>query len=154
LRALILGLGNPILSDDAVGLVVARRLLERIGREDVDLIEAATSGLQTVQLLSRYDRAVIIDSTQDKAGLGQACRLEAYELETYPLLSSHGVGLGQAIRLAQQLGMRLPDPLLVYAIAVADPYTFGERLTPDLERRLPSLVQQIASDLTRIWRWS
>jgi len=152
LRALILGLGNPILSDDAVGLVAARRLFERIGGEDVDLIEAATSGLQTVQLLSRYDRAVIIDSIQDEARVGEVRRLEVDELRTSPLHSSHGVGLDEAISLARKLGMRLPDPILVYAIAVADPYTFGERLTPELERALPSLIQQITSDLTRLWK--
>lgn len=152
MKALILGLGNPILSDDAVGLQVARRLFERIGGEDIDLIEAAASGLQTIQLLSRYDRAVIIDSTRDKVKVGKVRRLQVDELQTYPLLSSHGVGLGQAVRLARQLGMRLPDPLLVYSIAVADPYTFGERLTPELERALPSLTQQIASDLTRLWK--
>jgi len=152
LRTLILGLGNPILSDDAVGLLVARSLFERIGGEDVDLIEAATSGLQAVQLLSRYDRAVIIDSIQDEAKVGEVRRLEVDELGTSPLHSSHGGGLGQAVRLAQQLGMRLPDPLLVYAIAVADLHTFAERLTPELERALPSMTQQIASDLTRLWK--
>ena len=151
MRTLILGLGNPILSDDAVGLLVARRLFERIGKEDVDLVEAAISGLQTVQLLSRYDRAVIIDSHQDGTRIGKLRRIEVKELDASPLLSSHGVGLGQAIRVAKQLGMRLPEPLLIYAIAIADPYSFGERLTPELERALPSLVQQIASDLTRIW---
>jgi hydrogenase maturation protease len=151
LRALILGLGNPILSDDAVGLLVARSLFERIGGKDVDLIEAATSGLQTVQLLSHYDRAVVIDSIQDEARAGQARRLEVDELRTSPLHCSHGVGLGEAISLGRKLGIRLPDPILVYAIAVADPYTFGERLTPELERALPSIVEQIASDLTRPW---
>ena len=151
MRALILGLGNPILSDDAVGLLVARRLFERIGKEDVDLVEAAISGLQTVQLLSRYDRAVIIDCLLDRTRIGKLRRIEVEELKASPLLSSHGVGLGQAIRVAKQLGMRLPEPLLIYAIAIADPYSFGERLTPELERALPSLVQQIASDLTRIW---
>jgi hydrogenase maturation protease len=152
LRALILGLGNPILSDDAVGLVAARRLFERIGGEDVDLIEAATSGLQTTQLLSRYDRAVIIDSIQDEARVGEVRRLEVDELGTSPLHSSHGVGLGEAIGIARKLGMRLPDTILIYAIAVADPHTFGECLTPELERALPSLIQQITSDVTRLWK--
>lgn len=151
MRTLILGLGNPILSDDAVGLLVARSLFDRIGGEDVDLIEAAVSGLQTLQILSRYDRAVIIDSIQDEARAGQVRRLEVDELRTSPLHSSHGVGLGEAISLAHKLGLRLPDPILVYAIAVVDPYAFGDRLTPELERALPSLVEQIASDLTRLW---
>jgi hydrogenase maturation protease len=152
LKTLILGLGNPILSDDAVGLIVARRLFERIGGADVDLIEAAASGLQTVQLLSRYDRAIIIDSTPDEARFGRVRCLDPDELAAYPLLSSHGIGLGQAIRLAREVGMHMPESLLIFAIGVADPYTFGERLTPELERTLPDITSQIASDLARLWK--
>jgi hydrogenase maturation protease len=152
LRTLILGLGNPILSDDAAGLVAARRLFERLGEQDVDLIEAATSGLQTVRLLSGYDRAVIIDSIHDERRVGEVSRLELDQLKISPLHSSHGVGLADAISLARKLGTRLPDEILVYAIAVADPYTFGEGLTPEVERALLSVVEQIASDLARLWR--
>jgi hydrogenase maturation protease len=152
LRTLILGLGNPILSDDAVGLLAARSLHERIGGESIDLVEAAASGLQTVQLLSSYDRAVIVDAIQDNTKVGQVRRFDIEELERSGLPSSHGVTLGQAVRLAKQLRMPMPESILIYAITVADPYTFGERLTPELERTLPSLIEQIASDLTRLWR--
>src|SRR3972149_5297457 len=114
LRTLILGLGNPILSDDAVGLLVARAVFERIGGDDADLIEAATSGMQTVQLLSRYDRAIIIDSVQDESRIGEVRRLGIEELERKGLPSSHGVTLGQAVGLARQVGMPIPDPILVF----------------------------------------
>ena len=149
MRTLILGLGNPILSDDAAGLQAARQLYELIDGEDIDLVEAAVAGMQTVQLLSGYDRAVIIDVVQDEARVGEVWRLDARELESGSATSSHGIGVGQAMRLARLVGLPLPEEILIYAIAAADTSTFGESLTPQLGQAMPSIVRRIAADLAR-----
>jgi len=150
LRTLILGLGNPILSDDAAGLQAARQLYELIGGEDVDLVEAAVAGMQTVQLLSGYDRAVVIDVVQDETRVGEVWRLDSDDLETGSSTSSHGIGLGQALRLARLMGLLVPEQVLIYAIAAADTCTFGESLTPQLGQALPAIVRRIAADLARL----
>jgi hydrogenase maturation protease len=147
LRTLILGLGNPILSDDAAGLQAARQLYELVGGEDIDLVEAAVAGMQTVQLLSGYDRAVIIDVMQDEARVGEVWRLDSDELENVSSTSSHGIGVGQALRLARLMGLPVPEQILIYAIAAADTSTFGESLTPELRQALPAIVRRIAADL-------
>jgi hydrogenase maturation protease len=147
LRTLILGLGNPILSDDAAGLQAARQLYELLGGEDVDLVEAAVAGMQTVQLLSGYDRAVVIDVVQDEARVGEVWRLDTNDLENVSSTSSHGIGLGQALRLARLMGLPVPEEILIYAIAAADTRTFGESLTPQLGQALPAIVRRIAADL-------
>jgi hydrogenase maturation protease len=147
LRTLILGLGNPILSDDAAGLQAARQLYELVGGDDVDLVEAAVAGMQTVQLLSGYDRAVVIDVVQDEARVGEVWRLDSAELEDVSSTSSHGIGVGQALRLARLMGLPVPDQILIYAIAAADTTTFGESLTPRLGQALPTIVRRIAADL-------
>jgi hydrogenase maturation protease len=150
LRTLILGLGNPILSDDAAGLQAARRLYELMGSEDIDLVEAAVAGMQTVQLLSGYDRAVIIDVVQDEASVGEVWRLDTGDLESGSSTSSHGIGLGEALRLARLMGLPVPEQILIYAIAAADTSTFGESLTPKLGKALPAIVRRIAADLARL----
>jgi hydrogenase maturation protease len=147
LRTLILGLGNPVLSDDAAGLQAARRLYELMGGEDIDLVEAAVAGMQTVQLLSGYDRAVIIDVVQDEARVGEVWRLDSDDLEGGSSVFSHGIGLGQALRLARLMGLPVPEQILIYAIAAADTSTFGESLTPKLGEALPAIVRRIAADL-------
>ena len=149
MRTLILGLGNPILCDDAAGLQAARQLYELIGGEDVDLVEAAVAGMQTVQLLSGYDRAVVIDVVQDEARVGEVWRLDSDDLENVSSTSSHGIGLGQALRLARLMGLPVPEQILIYAIAAADTSTFGESLTPQLGQALPAIVRRIAADLDR-----
>ena len=147
MRTLILGLGNPILSDDAAGLQAARQLYELMSGEDVDLVEAAVAGMQTVQLLSGYDRAVVIDVVQDETRVGEVWRLDGDDLESGSSTSSPGIGLGQALHLARLMGLPVPEQMLIYAIAAADTYTFGESLPPQLGQALPAIVRRIAADL-------
>lgn len=47
--------------------------------------------------------------------------------------------------------MRLPGETIIHAIAVVDSYTFGEGMTPQVEQALPGAVQEIATDLARLW---
>jgi hydrogenase maturation protease len=148
-RTLILGLGNPILCDDAAGLQAARQLYKLMGDEDVDLVEASLAGMQTVQLLSAYDRAVVIDVVQDETRVGEVWRLDSDDLEGGLSTSSHGIGLGQALRLARLTGLPVPGQMLIYAIAAADTHTLGESLTPQLGQALPAIVRRIAADLAR-----
>lgn len=109
------------------------------------------AGFQSVELISRYDRAVIIDVVPDGEQPGRVWRIDGAELEGGAAPSSHGIGLGQALRLARELRMRLPEKTVIYAIAVVDPYTFGEGMTPQVEQALPGAVQEIAADVARLW---
>lgn len=116
----------------------------------VDLVEAAVAGLKTVQLLSQYDRAVIIDCICDGSAAGEVRRLGEEELGEGAGWLSHGVNLALALELARRLALPLPQPLLVYVVAVEDPYTFGERLTPQVERALPGAAAMIVADLAAV----
>jgi hydrogenase maturation protease len=151
IKTLILGLGNSILTDDAAGLEVARRVHSQLGCKDIDLIEAATAGLRSLQLLLGYDRAVIIDVIPDRENTGHVYRLTPKELGDPSTSATHGVGLGQAIQWGRKAGLDVPETVTIYAIAVNDPWTFGEELTPQMEEALPAIVDEIADELAREW---
>ena len=151
MQSLILGLGNPILTDDAAGLEVARRVHSLLGREEIDLREAATGGLQTVQLLIGYDRAAIIDVIPDREHAGRVYRLSPQELGDPSSQVTHGIGLGQAIQWGRKIGLDLPRTVIIYAIAVKDPWTFGEELSPEMEKALPDIVREIGEELAALW---
>jgi hydrogenase maturation protease len=59
-RIVVVGLGNPVLTDDAVGLQVAEVLAERLAGTAVDVIQASWGGMRFIDLLAGYDRAVIV----------------------------------------------------------------------------------------------
>ena len=114
---------------------------------EADLAEAAVAGFKTVQLIAPYDRAVIIDSVCDPSRVGQAWVLREEELTVGSSFISHGLNLRSALALARRLSLPLPRELLIYVIAVQDPYTFGERFTPEVEKALPAAASSIVVEL-------
>ena len=116
------------------------------------MAEAAVAGFKTVQLLAPYERAVIIDSICDGSRAGQVRRLPEEELGAGSSFISHGVNLRSALQLARRLSFPLPQEVLIYVIAVEDPYTFGERFTPEVERALPAAASSIAAEIASLSR--
>ena len=55
-RTVIVGLGNPILSDDGVGVYAARLLAERLAGASVVVSESSLGGLRFLDLLAGFDR--------------------------------------------------------------------------------------------------
>jgi hydrogenase maturation protease len=108
------------------------------------------AAFKTVQLLAPYDRAVIIDSICDPSRVGQVWALREEELGRGSSFISHGVNLRSALELARRLALPLPRELLIYVIAVEDPYTFGEQFTPEVERALPAAAKSIAAELVAL----
>jgi len=113
MKTLVLGLGNPLLSDDSVGLRVARALESRLSRPEVTVLETSVAGLSLLDLLTGYDRAIIIDAVQTGEGkVGQVYRLkpEAFNA-TQHVSTSHGINFTTALELGEKLGLALPSRL-------------------------------------------
>jgi hydrogenase maturation protease len=150
-HTLIVGLGSPILGDDAVGLHVARELADHLPPGAADVVEAGAAGIRLLNVLSGYDRVVFVDALLAREGVaapGELCRLRLDELDrTLRLSGSHDADLGTALALAEQLGEPLPSEVLVYGIAVREVWEFREELSPQVEAALPGIVDAIAQDL-------
>ncbi len=129
---------------------MARRVHELLDDPEADLVEAAIAGLKTIQLLAHYDRGVIIDSICDGSAAGQVRRLREEELEGGCAWLSHGVNLHLALELARRLSLPLPQEILIYVVAVKDPYTFGEQCTAEVEEALPAAADRIVDELAAV----
>jgi len=147
MRTLILGLGNPILRDDAVGMVVARAVHATVASPDVALVEAAVAGLEALDIIAGYDRVIVIDAIQTAAGApGDLHRLSPDDLSTSTHLTTpHDVDFSLALELGRHWGRPLPAEITIYAVEVADPYTFAEELSPEVAARVPEIVRTIVA---------
>jgi hydrogenase maturation protease len=147
-RAVIVGLGNPIRTDDAVGLAVARAVHTRLARPDIELCELAAGGLELVERLAGYARAVIIDAVQGGGGqVGECCRLE-WERGSGSQRTggTHEVGLLEGLELARRLGVQVPEVVRVYVVEVADPYTFGTEMSAPVRDAVPAAAEKILAE--------
>lgn len=142
----LVGVGNPLLSDDAAGIAVARAVHEQMGGSGgIHFIESAVGGFELAEMLSGYGRAVIIDAiVAPGIAPGVWRRVEVSELAVCrPSLNAHYAGLAEGLHIARGLGLRLPQTIRLYAIQAADIETFSMRLTAPVAAAVPGLVRHI-----------
>lgn len=151
MKILVLGLGNSILSDDGVGLYVARELKDSLNREEINFAEASLAGLGLLDLLVGYDKAIIIDAIQTKEGkVGKIYRLESNVFNaTRHTASTHNVNFATALELGRQLGLALPQQIVIFAVEVADISTFNEECTPKVKKAIPKCVKMVIQEINK-----
>jgi hydrogenase maturation protease len=148
-RLLLLGLGNDILTDDAVGLHVVHELQRDLaGHPSIDTRETTEMGLALLDFITGYRVVVIVDSIQTgKAPPGFLHELDAAAMNQLTGRTPHFVGVSETLALGRQLGLPMPEQVSIFAIEVADPFTLGTTLTPVLEAALPGIVDRIRAAL-------
>jgi len=145
-KTLLLGLGNSILKDDAVGLRVVRALGERVTREEVDVQVSSFANIDLLDFIGAYDRLIIVDSIKTEGGRpGDLYRLNLDDLHsTLHLSCPHDINLATALELGKRLGMHIPEEIGIYAIEVEDNQTFSETCSPMVEEAIPRVIEEIA----------
>ena len=148
MKTLILGLGNPILSDDAIGLHVARALESKLDPAEVTIIESSAASLDLLEILNGYEKAIIIDAIQTEGGkVGQIYHLNPGAFSnTLHAATPHDVNFATALELGNRLGWDLPQ-ITVLAIEVADVISFCEGCTPEVVKAIPECVTMVLQEL-------
>ena len=146
---LVLGLGNDILTDDAVGLHVVHELQRELaGHPAIDFRETTEMGLALLDFITGYRTVAIMDSIQTgNAAPGFLHELDATALTQLTGRTPHFVGVSETLALGKQLGLTMPEQVRVFAIEVEDPFTLGTALTPALQAALPGIVARIRTAL-------
>ncbi len=153
IKTLLVGMGNPYLTDDAVGIRLVRDFKRRLGEmPNLDVIEeCSVGGLNFLDLLDGFRRLIIVDSIRTKGGIpGSWHRFTAERLrETMNIRNIHDVNLATALELGHRMGMKIPSEseTHILAVEILDDSTFGEQLTDELERAYPIYSSEIFGDL-------
>ena len=153
LHTLVLGMGNPILSDDAIGIRLASALKPRLQDiPGVDVVEeCCVGGLNLLDVLEGYDRLIALDSIKTIGGVpGAWYSFDATALrETMNLRNVHDANFATALALGRHMGMHLPADrgCHVVAVEIADNMTFSESLSPALEAALPRIVADVRTHI-------
>ena len=145
-NTLILGVGNPILTDDGVGIKIAQKIKE--GNPRLEVVETSEAGIALLDLIAGYDKLIIIDSIKtEREKPGQVYKLKLEDLKpTMDFSSSHGIGIATAFELGQRLGYRMPKFVSIYAVEIKDNSTFAEQCTKEVEEKIPFIAKQIIEE--------
>jgi hydrogenase maturation protease len=153
-KTLVLGLGNPLLSDDGVGLHVVTALRRRLaGRLDIELDKEYCGGLRLMERLIGCDRAIVIDAICSGATPGTIRVLSPDEGATRHSSSAHDADLGTALAVGRRNGAALPasENIRLVAVEAGDVLTFGEACTPQVQACVEQAAETVVAILSN-WR--
>jgi len=146
----IIGIGNLFRGDDAVGLLAARRLRERLD-SSVEVLEAEGDGLALLDLMEGPDQVMLIDAVKSGGHPGTTIRLDLSKESRWGRLvpcSTHAIGIAEAVDLARALG-RLPKQIILYGIEI-DSLESGAALSESVRGGLDIVVAQMLKDIEGI----
>ena len=137
----ILGLGNDLLGDDGIGLLVADACEGRFAR-DVAVRRSVRSGLYLIDELQGFDDAIVVDSViGDRPGTVRELPAEAMPAVGVP--SAHYAGLPEALAIARSVGLRVPTRLRILAVEMDAAQTIGAGPRPEVTASVPELLARI-----------
>ncbi|MBI4865241.1 MAG: hydrogenase maturation protease [Candidatus Riflebacteria bacterium] len=149
MRILVLGLGNSLLRDDAVGLVVAEALRDRAG-PSVDVIATEESGLSLLDYVVGYDRLLVIDAVKAGSAPGTLHEFDVGDIRWASTANPHATGLPEVLALGSALGSKMPGEVRVLAVEAQEIYEIKEGLTPALAAAAPLAVDR-AWEIVQGW---
>lgn len=147
---LVLGLGNPLMSDDGIGLAALERL--RAAWElppEVILRDGGTWGLRLLPDVEDAARLLLLDAVDVDAPPGSVVVLERERLPRFlsQKLSPHQVGVRDLLALAELRG-RLPPETVAMGIQPTR-VELGAEVSPETRDALDALVERVVDRLAR-----
>jgi hydrogenase maturation protease len=152
MRVAVIGIGNVLAGDDAVGPHVVRVLEARYEvPEGLQVIDAGTPGYDLTAFLVGLDAVVLVDAVRAKGAAGE---LRTYDkaglLEKKPILavSPHEPGVREALLNADFMGVTPPVVRLVGVIPSAT--TTGIGLSAEVRAAVPGAIERVVEELAAI----
>ena len=153
MKTIVLGVGNPILRDDGVGIHVANELKQHVNNPEVTIDEALTGGMNLLDLIIGYDKAILIDAVNIRnAKSGEVKRLLLSDFSSIHSDNPHDASLMEALELAKRLGQEnIPKEIIVIGIVLKEiPYIFGEKLSPEMEKAVPKAINLTLKEIEKM----
>jgi hydrogenase maturation protease len=145
----VLGMGNPLMADEGVGVCLIERLMESAGAyPEVDFVEAGTGGLSILHEIEGRRKAVVIDCALMDKPPGAIRRFTPEEVRSAKVLahqSLHEADLMRIIAMARQLG-QAPDEIVIFGIQ-PERVAPGQGLSRTLTDRIDEYVSMILHEL-------
>jgi len=150
-KILILGIGNTIRGDDGVGIFVGRLLREQIDSPDVDIKETEEAGMNLLDMMVGYEKAIIIDSIPGDNGVIYRFSRDDFKRKNSPF-SSHQFGLSTIFELAKLVRLKMPEDIIIYGVGVEKNDYFSEQITDKVKEMIPEVSKQIKKEVEK-WQY-
>lgn len=140
---IVVGIGNPLLKDDRVGIEVVEALKAQDAEVETAILHAV--GFDVLDTIMGYEKAVIVDACQMGMKPGTILEISPEQMFSQDnLVNSHAVTLGSTLKTGQMLfPEEMPIDLKLILVEVEDISTFSIRCTPVVSHAVAQVVERI-----------
>ncbi|MFC1586386.1 hydrogenase maturation protease [Fibrobacterota bacterium] len=155
-QSVVIGLGNPLLCDDAIGLLVVKEMASRsrYSCSGVSYRVNYSGGVDLLYDLAGFDRAIIVDAVDTgKHKPGACCEYRTGELgeSRQPRLEgSHGVSLSAVLELGRKLEYEMPGEIVIFGVEGREFTRFSESPSEPVLNTRDEVISRIEKKL-RLW---
>lgn len=146
-KTLIVGLGNPLMSDEGLGITIIEKL-ERDFKlpSHIFLLDGGTAGYALIDYVKGFEKIIIIDAVKGGRTAGTIYRFTSEEVISQPALklSGHQIDLAEVLNLAEKLG-ELPETILIGV--EPDKLDYSLELTPKVAASVDSVITTILDEI-------
>lgn len=146
---IVLGLGNPLMSDEGIGVLLVNRLSELSDNyPEADFIDAGTGGLNLLHLFEGREKAVLIDCANMEEEPGTIKKFTPEQVKSVKQLahySLHEQDLMKIIDMAKMLG-QCPKQIVIFGIQ-PESVSLGQTLSAELEKKIGDYIKMICEEL-------
>lgn len=145
----MLGLGNILLRDEGVGVLVVQRLQERYEfPRGVEVLDGGTLGLDILPHIEDAAQVVVVDAVEMGAEPGTTARFEGKEIPEFLSLkvSPHQTGLVDLLAVARLRDL-YPERLVLWGVQ-PDVIEAGLELSPRVAEQVDVLVDKVIGELS------
>ena len=147
-RTLVIGLGNPLMGDDGIGLAALEQLVsEWEVAPGVELVDGGTWGMNLLPLIESADTVILLDAIHLGRVPGTVIELEgdAVPRRLAAKLSPHQIDLGEVLALA---ALRETLPRRLVAIGIEPGLVeMSTALSPAVAAAMPLMLRRVADRL-------
>ncbi len=143
----MVGLGNELFGDDAVGLLAVHKVSE-MAQDKADFVETGLHGVALLDLFIGYDKAIIVDAVKTgRFPPGTIVEIDPEELVPVGNPSPHYTGVPELIQLASELNVDFPKEFRIIAMEVDNISEMSGELTDAVSKGMNRLVARVVKYL-------
>jgi hydrogenase maturation protease len=148
LNALVLGIGNILLSDEGVGVKVIEELERRYQfPQEVEVVDGGTSGMELLSRLDNKEHLILIDAVKSGQAPGTAVRVEGEDVPATFMerITPHQLGISDLLATAS-LTDDLPAKMVLFGIEPKE-LDLGLSLSAEVENSLDTIINAVIDEL-------
>ena len=147
MRAVILGIGNTILSDEGVGVRAVEAFEKRYRLpENILAIDGGTSSMEMIEELSHLDFLLVLDTIDAGKPPGTIVKLAGNDVPAFfrRKLSPHQIGLSDVLASLEFLEAEPKDIVVIGVQPVT--MELGMELSPEVAVRVSEMVEMTVAE--------